>query len=154
MAETIAKQIEARLRTARKERDEPARNVIGMLKNKVLMELKSGKDLVEDDALWLRLIAAYAKQVTKSIPELKKAGERSADAVIEAEYELAFCQQFLPSKLDEAATEALVRSVIEANGITGPAMMGKLMGLLMKGHKDELDGQLARQLAQKILSAE
>ena len=29
---------------------------------------------------------------------------------------------------------------------------GKLMGALMKDHKDELDGSLARQLATKILA--
>jgi len=152
MAETIAQQIEARLRQARKDRDEPTKNVIGMLKNKVLVQLKSGKEVEENDTLWLDTIAAYAKQVKKAIPELEKAGERGADAVAEAQFELSFCEQFLPSKLDEAATEALVRKVASDNGITDPKMMGKLMGLLMKGHKDEIDGQLARQIAQRVLS--
>ena len=152
MAETIAQQIEARLRQARKDRNEPTKNVIGMLKNKVLVQLKSGKDVAEDDALWLSTIAAYAKQVKKAIPELEKAGERGAEAVAEAKFELAFCEQFLPSKLDEAGTEALVRKLAAEHGISDPKMMGKLMGLLMKSHKDEVDGQLARQVAQRVLS--
>lgn len=152
MAETIAQQIEARLRQARKDRDEPTKNVIGMLKNKVLLQLKSGKEVTEDDALWLDTIAAYAKQVKKAIPELEKAGERGADAVAEAQFELTFCEQFLPSKLDEAGTEALVRKLAADHGITDAKMMGKLMGLLMKNHKDEVDGQLARQIAQRVLS--
>ena len=152
MAETIAQQIEARLRQARKDRDEPTKNVIGMLKNKVLVQLKSGKEVAEDDTLWLDTIAAYAKQVKKAIPELEKAGERGTEAVAEAKFELTFCEQFLPSKLDEAGTEALVRKIADDNGITDPKMMGKLMGLLMKNHKDEVDGQLARQVAQRVLS--
>lgn len=152
MAETIAAQIEARLRQARKDRDEPTRNVIGMLKNKVLLLLKAGKEVEVDDALWLSVIEAYAKQVSKAIPELQKAGERSADAVAEANFELAFCSEFLPSKLDEAATEALVRKTASDNGITDAKLMGKLMGLLMKNHKSEIDGQLARQVAQRVLS--
>ncbi len=152
MADTLAQQIDARLRQARKDRDEPARNVIGMLKNKVLMELKSGKGATEDDALWMKVIAAYAKQVAKSIPELQKGGERAADAVAEAQYELKFCEAFLPTKLDEAATEALVRKIASEQGITDAKMMGKLMGMLMKDHKDELDGQLARQVAQRVLA--
>lgn len=152
MAETIAQQIDARLRQARKDRDEPTKNVIGMLKNKVLVQLKSGKEVTEDDALWLDTIAAYAKQVKKAIPELEKAGERGAEAVAEAELELKFCEQFLPSKLDEAGTEALIRKIAADNGITDAKMMGKLMGLLMKNHKDEVDGQIARQVAQRVLS--
>lgn len=153
MAEPIAKQIDAKLRQARKDRDEPARNVIGMLKNKVLMELKSGKGVTEDDALWRSVIAAYAKQISKSIPELQKGGERAAEAVAEAHYELAFCEAFLPKKLDEAATEALVKTVIAEQGITDASMMGKLMGALMQRHKNELDGQLARAVAQRLLAS-
>ena len=152
MTSTIGAQIEARLRQARKDRDEPAKNVIGMLKNKVLMELKSGKAVVEDDELWKSIIAAYAKQVLKAIPELEKAGERGAEAVAEARYELSFCEAFLPSKLDEAATEALIRKLAAEHGITDAGLMGKLMGILMKDHKDELDGQLARSVAQRVLS--
>ena len=152
MASTIAEQIDAKLRQARKDRDERAKNVIGMLKNKVLMELKSGKGVTEDDALWQQVIAAYAKQVTKAIPELEKAGERSKDAVEEARYELAFCDQFLPKKLDEAGTEALVRRIATDHGIDDPKLMGKLMGLIMKDHKDEVDGQIVKAVAQRVLS--
>src|SRR5690606_12532676 len=123
-----------------------------MLKNKVLTELKSGSGVVEDDALWLQVIAGYAKQVAKAIPEFEKAGERGQEALDEARFELAYCEQFMPSKLDEAQTEALQRRLLCEHGISGPAQMGKLMGLMMKGHKDELDGTLARTVAQRVLT--
>ena len=139
------------MRQARKDRDERTKNVINQLKNKVLTELKSGSGVEDDDELWLRTIAAYAKQVQKAIPEFEKAGERGVEALEEARFELAFCEQFLPSKLDEAGTEALVRTLVAEHGIEGPQHMGKLMGLLMKGHKDEIDGSLARQVAQRVL---
>ena len=149
---SIREQMDARLRQARVDRDEPTRNVIGMLKNKVLTELKAGKGAEENDELWLKTIAAYAKQVQKAIPELEKAGERGKEAVEEARFELAFCGEFLPNKLDEAATEELVRKVLAENDITDMKMMGKAMGVLMKSHRDELDGDLARKLVQKVLS--
>lgn len=145
-------ELETRLRQARRDRDERTRNVINMLKNKVLTELKSGSGVADDDALWLSTIAAYAKQVQKAIPEFEKAGDRGTEALEEARFELAFCEQFLPSKLDEAATEALVRQLVTEHGIDSPKQMGKLMGLLMKGHKDELDGTLARTIAQRVLA--
>ena len=149
---SLREDLEARLRQARKDRDERTKNVINLLKNKVLTILKSGKGVEESDELWLETLAAYAKQVQKAIPEFEKAGERGKEAVEEARFELEFCQQFLPSKLDESATEALVRKLVEEHGINSPKMMGKLMGLLMKGHKDELDGTLARTVAQRVLN--
>ena len=148
----IRDEIDAKLRQARIDKDERTRNVIGMLKNKVLLELKSGKDRKEDDELWKEQLAAYSKQLQKAIPEFEKAGERGNEAKAEAEWELAFCNQFLPSKLDEAATEALVRKIAADNGITSAREMGKLMGLIMKSHKDDVDGGIVKKVAAKVLA--
>lgn len=152
MTTPIKEQIEAKLRAARIARDERAKNVIGMLKSKVLLELKSGSGVAETDELWLDTIKSYAKQVRKALPEYEKAGDRGVELLSEAKFELEFCEQFLPKKLDEAATEAIVREVAAANGISGPKMMGKLVGLILKDHKDEVDGDLVRQVAQRVLA--
>lgn len=149
---SIRQELESLLKQARRDRDERTKNVINGLKNKVLMALKSGSGVEDDDELWLGEIAKYAKSVTKAIPEFEKAGERGLEALDEARFELEFCQRFLPSKLDEAATEELVRRLAAEHGIDSPKQMGKLMGLLMKDHKDELDGNLARQVAQRVLA--
>lgn len=149
---SIREDLEARLRQARKDRDERTKNLINMLKNKVLTELKSGSGAVESDELWLAVISNYSKQVQKAIPEFEKAGERGLEALDEARFELAYCQQFLPTKLDEAATEALVRKLVAEHGIDSPKLMGKLMGLLMKDHKDQIDGTIAKTVAQRVLS--
>ena len=53
---SIKQQIDARFRTARLDRDEATKNVIGMLKSKVQLELKAGKGAAEDDELWLPLV--------------------------------------------------------------------------------------------------
>lgn len=145
-------QIDKAFRKARLERDEKTKNVISMLKNKVLMELKSGSGAEENDELWLRMIAAYAKQSRKTVNELEGLGDQAAEALEEARFELAFCEQFLPKKLDAEATDALVRKLAEDNGITDKKQMGRLMGLIMKNHRDEVEGDLARQAAEKVLS--
>jgi uncharacterized protein len=148
----IREDIEARLKQARRDRDERIKNVIGMIKNKVLMELKSGSGRQEDDTLWKEVLASYAKQLRKALAELEKAGERGAEAREETRFELEFCEAFLPQKLDEAGTEALVRKVAAEHGITDAKGLGKLMGILMKEHRDTLDGQLARTVASRVLS--
>lgn len=152
MQQSIKERIDAKLTEARRGRDDATKNVIGMLKSKVLLELKSGSGVAETDELWLETLKSYAKQVRKSIPELEKAGERGATLVDEAKFELAFCEQFLPQKLDEAATEAIVREVATANNITDPKQIGKLVGLVMKTHKDDVDGDILRQAASRVLA--
>src|SRR5690606_27266819 len=115
------------------------------------MELKAGTDRQEDDALWLEMLTAYSKQLRKAMVEFDKVGERSAEAKREAEFELALCETFLHKQLDEASTEVLVRRLAEEHGIQDTKQIGKLMGLVMKSHRDEVDGDLARQVAQRVL---
>lgn len=152
MSTPIKEQIEAKLKEARVARDERAKNVIGMLKSKVLNELKSGSGAQETDELWLAQIQSYAKQMRKALPEYESAGERGAPLLEEARYEIEFCEQFLPKKLGEAETEAIVRQVATANNITGPKLIGKLVGLVMKDHKESIDGDTLRQVAQRVLA--
>ena len=148
----IKTQIEKAFRKARLERDEPTKTVIGMIKNKVLTALKSGSGVEDSDELWLETVAAYAKQSRKTIAELEPLGEKAAEALAEAHFELEFCEQYLPKKLDAEATQALVRKLAEDNGISSKKQMGRLMGLIMKNHRDEVDGDLARQAAEAVLS--
>lgn len=148
----IKAQIDKAFRKARLERDEPTKLVIGMIKNRVLMELKSGSGVEESDELWLQNVTAYAKQVRKTIAELEPLGERAAEALAEARFELGFCDQFLPTKLDAEATDALVRKLAQDHGITDKKQIGRLMGLVMKNHRDEVDGDLARRAAEQVLA--
>jgi hypothetical protein len=148
---SIRDEIQAKFRQARLERDEPTRNVITMLKSKVLERVKSAAGIVEDDALWEEVVQSYAKQLQKTIVELERAGERGAQALEETKFELAFCEQFLPKKLDERQTEALVRELADKHGLAEPKQMGQLMGMIMRDYKDQVDGQLVRKAAQLVL---
>lgn len=149
---TVREQIEAKLRQARLARDEPTKNVIGMLKSKVLNELKSGSGAEENDALWLATIASYVKQLKKTIAEFEKIGDRAKEQLDESRFELGFCEQFLPTKLGEAETEAIVRQVAAANNVTDPKQLGKLVGMVMKNHKDDVDADLLKQVAARVLA--
>ncbi len=148
----IKDDIAAAFKQARKDRDDKTKTVIGMLKAKLTNELKAGGDAEENDELWLKVLGAYAKELRKSIAAYDELGDKGAEPKAEAEWELAFCDKFLPSKLDEAATKALVAKLAADNGITEKKQMGRLMGLIMKGHKDEVDGDLARKAAEEVLS--
>ena len=65
--------------------------------------------------------------------------------------ELAIIDTFLPSLADEDTTRAWVAAAIEESGASGPGDVGRVMGALMRAHKGEVDGNLAKRLAQEAL---
>ena len=147
----IKEQIDQAFRQARLARDEPTKNVIQMLKAKVLNEIKSGSGATESDELWLANVQSYAKQLQKTIAEFEKVGEAGKTLLEEARFELSFCERFLPKKLDRDATLQILRDLASANNISDPKQSGKLVGMAMKEHRDLLDGDLARNLAAEVL---
>ena len=66
--------------------------------------------------------------------------------------ELAVVQEFLPSLADEAQTRGWVEEAIAASGAASPGDMGRVMGALMKAHKGDIDGNIAKKIAQELLS--
>ena len=144
--------INGALKQARRDRDADTKRVITMLKAKLTNELKAGKDVAEDDALWLKVLAAYAKELRKSIASYEEVGDRGLEAKAEATFELEFCERFLPTKLGAEETLALVQKIAEAEGVREKKDMGRLMGAIMRAHRDEVDGDLVRKAAQQVLS--
>ena len=65
--------------------------------------------------------------------------------------ELAVIDEFLPSLADEATTRSWVEQAIAASGAAKAGDLGRVMGALMKAHKGEVDGNLARRIAAESL---
>ena len=148
----IKDEIAAAFKQARLSRDAEAKRIIGLLRAKMTNELKSGADVEETDALWMKVLTVFAKEARKSIAAYEELGERGAENLAEAQAELEFAEGFLPKKLDAEATEALVRKVAAEQGLSEKKDMGRLMGAIMKNHKDEVDGDLVRKAAASVLS--
>lgn len=77
-----------------------------------------------------------------------------AQAMSEAlAFEVDYLGRWLPKKLDEAATRALVRGVIAELGVTGVQAAGRVTGQVLKQHKDAVDGGLVNRLVRDELAA-
>lgn len=63
--------------------------------------------------------------------------------------ELAIISKWLPSLADEKQTRKWAEEVINKMG--DQVNMGKVMGMLMKDHKAELDGQLTQKVVKELL---
>ena len=80
----------------------------------------------------------------ESIEMFETGGEPERAAAERAELDVI--AQWLPALASEDTVRGWIQSLID-EGNTNP---GKLMGLLMKDHKDELDGKLARELCNEM----
>ncbi len=59
----------------------------------------------------------------------------------------------MPQKLDEAATRTLIEAKIAELGVAGDEKAaGRVTGMIMKEHKDDVDGALVNRLVREVLA--
>lgn len=146
----IVEEVTAQLKDAMKARDERRLATLRSMRTAFLNEMKKdGSDFVPDEVCEA-LLRKLEKQRKESIEAFEQAG-REEMAAAERE-ELAILQEFLPQLADETQTRAWVEAAIAETGASEARDVGKVMGALMKAHKADIDGNLARGLAQELLS--
>lgn len=152
---SIEEELKAELKDAMKSGDRARLDTIRMVNSEILIAKSApGFSGPVDDDLYLGVIAAQVKKDQKSIEEYTDIGERGAEMVQKYRNEVDYLSRWLPSKLGEDETEALVRSTIDALGVAGdPKAAGRVIGQIMKEHKDDVDGALVNRLARSVLEA-
>jgi len=142
------------LKDAIRAKDGPRRDVIRQIETEVAVTRSQPgfTDEVGDD-LYRQVIGSYVKKMDKSRQEYADLGERGAAMAEKLGFEVEYLGRWLPQKLDEAATRALVRSAIEELGVVGDEKAaGRVTGRLMKGHGEDLDGGLVNRLVREELA--
>ena len=82
--------------------------------------------------------------------EMYAKGNRQ-ELVDKEQAELNIIEAFLPQLADEAKTREWAVAAIAKSGAKGPSEMGKVMGLLMQEHKEEMDGKIAQKIVGELL---
>jgi len=146
----IEQTVNERLAAAMKARDAARVAALRSIRAAFLNEMKKDNAKTLSDETSVEVLRRLAKQRRESIEAFEGAGrpERAADE----RAELAVIEEFLPRLAGEEATRAWLREAIAATGAAQAGDLGKVMGALMKAHKGEVDGQLARRLAQELLA--
>ena len=148
---SIVDDVTRQMKDAMKAKDALRLATLRSMRTAFLNEMKKdGSDSVSDEVCET-LLRKLEKQRKESIEAFTKGGRE--EMVQTERAELAVIQEFLPQLADEAQTRAWVEAAIAETGAAEAKDMGKVMGKLMKAHKAELDGNLARQIVQKLLSA-
>lgn len=122
------------MKTAMKAGDKDRLGVIRLI-NAAIKQREVDERVELDDAAVLAVLEKMVKQRKDSVSQYEAAGREDLAAVERAE--IVVIDAYLPAKLGEAAILAAIDSAIAQTGASGPADMGKLMGVL----KPQLAGQ-------------
>jgi len=147
---SIVDDVTAQLKAAMKAKDARRLATLRSMRTAFLNEMKKdGSDSVSDEVCG-GLVRKLAKQRKESIEAFDQAGR---DEMADAERaELAVLEEFLPQLVDASQTRVWVEEAIATTGASGAKEMGKVMGALMKAHKADIDGNVARGIVQELLS--
>lgn len=151
---TIQEELVAELRDAMKTGDSPRRDVIRQIQTEVAnARSEPGFKGEVDDALYLTVIGSYVKKMDKARREYLDLGDRGAAMAEKLAYEIDYLGRWLPKKLGEEETRALVRQAIVTLGVAGdPKAAGRVTGTLMRERGDDLDGALVGRLVAEELA--
>ena len=146
----LVETVTAQMKDAMKAREAARLGALRSIRAAFLVEMKKDGSETLDDAVALGVLRRLAKQRQESIEAFTQA--KRPERVAEEQAELAVIEAFLPRLADEATTRGWVREAIAASGATSAKELGRVMGALMKAHKGDVDGDLARRLASELLS--
>jgi uncharacterized protein YqeY len=150
---TIEEQIMTRMKNAMREKHEAELAVLRMVKSQAQIARSApGFGGKTDDAFWQEVISRYVKQQTRARGEFEAAGDAGREQVEKLNFEIGYLSEFLPKKLGEDAVRALVKEAITTLGIENPKMAGKLVGHIMKTHRDQVDAAMVKRIAEEELA--
>jgi len=152
---TIKEELASELKDAMRANDGPRRDVIRQIETEVAVaRSEPGFEGEVDDDLYRQVIGSYVKKMDKSRQEYLDLGERGAAMAAKLGFEVGYLSRWLPQKLDEEATRALIREAVTELGAAGDEKAaGRVTGHVMKARGQDLDGGLVNRLVREELSA-
>ena|SRR5687767_6789071 len=122
------------MKAAMKGGDKQTLGVVRLI-NAAIKQREVDERIELDDAAVIAAMEKMVKQRKDSVSQFEAAGREDLAAIERAE--IVVIEKYLPAKLGEAEILAAIDAAISETGATGPADMGKLMGVL----KPKLAGQ-------------
>ena len=109
----------------------------------------------EDDDFYQQVIGGYVKKMRKAAAEYDDLGGRGKEMSEKLSFEAEYLSRWLPTYLDEEQSRRLVLQTVALLGVEGqPRARGRVMGHIMKAHRQEVDGGLISRLVAEELSGE
>jgi uncharacterized protein YqeY len=150
----IEAELMEQMKAAMRGGDKRATAAIRMVRTKIMeaRTAKNAKELDDDDVL--AILRGYVKSLEAALAEFRANNTPEDDEnVVQLSAEVALFEPYMPKFKGEAETAALVDAAIAELGASSRREAGRVMGMLMKAHKGELDAALVRSLVDARLSA-
>jgi uncharacterized protein YqeY len=150
---SLEQKLDEAIKNAMRSRQQGELNCLRMIKS-LVAEKRTAPGFTGGvtDELVIGVMASYSKKLAKTIEEVEGAGRGDSPVLDSYRFEIELLKGWLPQKMDEEATRALVRQLIAESGLSGAAAAGRLMGLVMKGHRDAVDPQIVKKVAEEELA--
>lgn len=147
---SIVEDVSKRLTSAMKAKDVDATRALRLIRAGFLTKMKEDGSSSLDDSDAVAVLRKLAKMRRESIDMFRQGGRD--DLATTEQHDLTIIESYLPKLADEQTTTDWARQAIQDSGATGPAQAGKAIGALMKKHRGEVDGALAKSIITKLLS--
>ena len=128
------------------------RHTLGVVRliNAAIKQREVDERIELDDAAVVAAMEKMVKQRKDSVSQFEAAGREDLAAVERAE--IGVIEKYLPAKLGEAQIQAAIDAAIAETGASGPADMGKLMGVLKPRLAGQADMGLVSALVKKTFA--
>ena len=147
---SIVEDVSNQMKIAMKARDSGRLKALRGIRAGFITAMKEdGSDSLSDEAC-LEVMRRLSKQRRDSIESYTSAGR--ADLAAEEQAELDVIETFLPALANADQTRIWIQEAIDTTGASSMKEMGRVMGMVMKNHKGQVDGNLTRKLVQELLS--
>ena len=145
----LKQQLTSDMKSAMKSGDKIRLGVIRLI-NAAIKQKEVDERIELDDAQVLAVLEKMVKQRRDSISQYDAAGREDLSAVEQAE--MAVIEHYLPAKMGEAELVDAIDAAIRDTGASGPADMGKLMGMLKPALAGKADMGLVSKLVKQRLA--
>lgn len=114
-------------------------------------EIAKGKDAVLTEEELAAVLQKQVKQRQESIDSYRQ-GSRE-DLVKKEQRELEMIRSYLPAQMSEEEIKKVVIETIGQVGVSSPADMGKVMGVVMPKVAGRADGSLVSKIVHELLTS-
>lgn len=148
MRDKITDALKTALKSGDRERSGTLRLVNAAIQDRDIANRGTGKPAATDDEV-MQILAKMVKQREESAKAFDDGKRPELAAKERAEIEII--RGFLPTQMDEAATERAIRDVIAETGAAGVRDMGRVMAALREKYVGQMDFGKASGLVKNLL---
>jgi uncharacterized protein len=143
--ETIQNDLKTAMKAGEKERVGTLRMLLTEIKNE---RIRAGEEVDEDR--FVALVRKAVKQRQEAAEQFRAGGR--AEMADKEEREAGHLEVYLPAQASEEAIRAAIEELVAAEGLEGPAAIGRVMKAMIERFGAGADGRTINQIARQVLA--